>query len=160
MRIDCPRPDVCQLQRTPSPLAGKGKRPQVGQALSGRPRVASESFVTHLTCEHEHSIGQARAIGKPYFISRKVFSTRSSTSRRLNASPSRNLAHVRMICNVTRARSNLRHGLAGGLLIRGDGLPCAIPAEKRAAQRASTPGISSPACQARPSRRGLRIRME
>lgn len=44
-----------QLQRTPSPLAGKGKRPQVGQALSGRPRVASESFVTHLTCERaEH----------------------------------------------------------------------------------------------------------
>jgi hypothetical protein len=55
MRIDCPRPDVCRLQRTPSPLAGKGKRPQVGQALSGRPRVASESFVTHLTCERaEH----------------------------------------------------------------------------------------------------------
>lgn len=54
-----------QLQRTPSPLAGKGKRPQVGQALSGRPRVASESFVTHLTCEraeHRPSAGDWQAL--------------------------------------------------------------------------------------------------
>ena len=158
MRIDCPRPDVCQLQRTPSPLAGKGKRPQVGQALSGRPRVASESFVTHLTCELASSKSQARAIGKPYFIARKVFSTRSSTFTRSNASPLRNLAHVRMICNVTQARSSFLHGLAGGFFIRGGGLPCGVPAETQAAQRASRRGLSSPACQARPSRRALRSR--
>ena len=77
---------------------------------------------------------------------------------RLNASPSRNFAHVRIICNVTRARSSFGHGLAGGLLIRADGLPCAIPAATQAAQRGSRRGISAPACQARQSRRELRSR--
>ena len=111
-------------------------------------------------CELASSKSQARAIGKPYFIARKVFSTRSSTFVRLNASPSRNFAHVRMICNVTRARSSFGHGLAGGLLIGGDGLPFGVPAETQAAQRASTRGISAPACQERQLRRALRSRME
>jgi hypothetical protein len=43
-------------------------------------------------------------------------------------------------------------------IIPARGLPCAIPAETRAAQRASRCGISASACQARPLRRGLRSR--
>jgi len=44
-------------------------------------------------------------------------------------------------------------------IIPARGQPCAIPAETRAAQRASMCGISAPACPARPSRRVPRIRM-
>ena len=146
----------CQSSSLPLPKH-RGKEKPAGTAMPAGFPLSGEILVTHGSA-NVRSIGQARAIGKPYFISRKVFSTRRSTSRRWNASPLRNLAHVRMICNATRARSNLRHGLAGGVFIRGGGLPCVPPAETRAAQRASTPGISSPACPPRPSRRELRSR--
>jgi hypothetical protein len=71
---------------------------------------------------------------------------------------------VEIIWSATRARSSFAHarhfaGFLGGLLIRESGLPCAIPAETQAAQRASRCGTSAPACQARPSRRALRSRM-
>ena len=134
----------CQSSSLPLPKH-RGKEKPAGTAMPAGFPLSGEILVTHGSA-NVRSIGQALAIGKPYFISRKVFSTRSSTSTRLNASPLRNLAHVRMICNVTRARSSFLHGLAGGFFIRVDGLPSSARSAcivRAAAPPHGTRGIAS-----------------
>ena len=104
----------CQSSSLPLPKH-RGKEKPAGTAMPAGFPLSGEILVTHGSA-NVRSIGQARALGKPYFISRKVFSTRSSTSTRLNAASSKNLAHVRMICNVARARSSFLSEVLSALL--------------------------------------------
>ena len=80
------------------------------------------------------------------------------TRRRGNALRASLWKVLHRIAVRTRAVKAKREHLASEI-IPARGLPYAIDAATRAAQRASMCGISSSACQARQSRRGLRSRM-